>query len=101
MACLAVWIRNIALRWGPSAMSAVRSGGCDGIRRLPINVTTISVATSGTDFTGREADFAALQGCWLLSWEITFVTWELQELGQRLVRTWRKAAVHTQTASRD
>ena len=52
-------------------------------------------------FHRARGGFRSAQGCWLLSWEITFVTWELQELGQRLVRTWRKAAVHTQTASRD
>src|SRR5258707_11800054 len=32
MACLAVWIRNIALRWVFRNNGAVRSGGCDGIR---------------------------------------------------------------------
>jgi hypothetical protein len=36
----------------------VRSGGCDGIQ--PAHVVRISVATSGTDFTARDADFAAL-----------------------------------------
>ena len=51
----------------------------------PVNVARISVATSGTDFIAPQAEDP---GCWLLSWEITFVTWQLQELGQRLVRSW-------------
>ena len=39
------------------------------------------IATSGTDFTASEADFAnAHPDCLLLSWEITFVAWELQEV---------------------
>src|SRR4030081_4072700 len=60
MACLAVWIRNVALRWGSSAM-ARRSGAVDATAaNAPVNVTRISVATSGTDFTAPEADFAAL-----------------------------------------
>jgi hypothetical protein len=54
----------------------------------PVNVARISVATSGTDFTAPEADFAALIRAARFC-EITFVTWELQELGQRLVRSWR------------
>jgi hypothetical protein len=60
MACLAVWIRNVAVRWGLSAMT-VRSGGW--MRRhptAPVNVTRISGATSGTDFTAPEPDFVAL-----------------------------------------
>jgi hypothetical protein len=52
----------------------------------PANVARISVATSGTDFTAREADFAALIRAASV-FRITFVTWELQELGQRLVRS--------------
>jgi ABC-type spermidine/putrescine transport system permease subunit II len=36
---------------------------------------------------------SAHPGCWLLSWEITFVTWELLELRQRLVRSWHQPAV--------
>ena len=56
----------------------------------PVNVARISVATSGTDFTAPEAEFrSAYPDCLLLSWEITFVRWELQELEQRLVRCWR------------
>src|SRR6266446_7636486 len=53
MACLAVWIRNVALRCGQERW----------MRRhptAPVNVARISVATSGTDFTAAEADFAAL-----------------------------------------
>jgi hypothetical protein len=35
MACLAVWIRNVALRLGVFRNGeAVRSGGSDGIQRL-------------------------------------------------------------------
>jgi hypothetical protein len=59
----------------------------------PVNVARISIATSGTDFTAPEADFAALIRAAASAWEITFVTWELQELGQRLVRSWRKADI--------
>jgi hypothetical protein len=49
----------------------------------PVNVARISVATSGIDFTAPQAGGfrSAHPGCWLLPWEITFVTWELQELG--------------------
>ena len=47
----------------------------------PVNVASISVATSGTDFTASEADFAALIRAAGFCLEITFVPWELQELG--------------------
>ena len=47
----------------------------------PVNVARISVATSGPDFTAPEADFAALIRAAASAWEITFVTWELRELG--------------------
>src|SRR5258707_14988180 len=60
MACLAVWIRNVALRWG---LPQWRGGQERWMRRhptAPVNVARISVATSGTDFTAPEADFAAL-----------------------------------------
>jgi hypothetical protein len=63
-----------------------------------INVARISVATSGTDFTAPKADFAVgYPDCLLLSWEITFVTWERQELEQRLVRC-RRASDHRHDA---
>jgi len=58
----------------------------------PVNVASISLATSRTDFTAPEADFTAIVwGCWPQSWEIRFVTWQLQK---RLVRSWR-AIDHT------
>src|SRR5260370_39308283 len=75
MACLAVWIRNVALRWG---LPQWRGGQERWMRRhptAPVNVARISVATSGTDFTAPEADFAALIRA--ASREITFVTWDL------------------------
>src|SRR5216683_5022410 len=60
MACLAVWIGNVALRWG---LPQWRGGQERWMRRhptAPVNIARISVATSGTDFTAPEADFAAL-----------------------------------------
>src|SRR6266851_3512576 len=60
MACLAVWIRNVALRWGSSA-TVRRSGVADATASNGSSQhVRISVATSGTDFTAPEADFAAL-----------------------------------------
>jgi hypothetical protein len=55
MACLAVLIRNVALRWGSSTR---RCGQERWMRRhptAPVNVAGISVATSGTDFTAFNA----------------------------------------------
>ena len=60
MACLAVWIRNVAVRWGLSAMTMRSAGWMRRHPTAPVNVARISVATSGTDFTAPEADFAAL-----------------------------------------
>src|ERR1700692_3323664 len=60
MACLAVLIRNVALRWGSSTR---RCGQEQWMRRhptAPVNVAGISVATFGADFTAPEADFGAL-----------------------------------------
>src|ERR1700694_5113440 len=51
----------------------------------PVNGARINVATSRTDFTAPEADFAApIRAAGFLSLEMTFGTWGLQELGQRL-----------------
>src|SRR5580700_5236899 len=55
MACLAVWIRNVALRWGASAMT-MRSEAVDAT--APVDVARIGVATSETDFTRSKAPFA-------------------------------------------
>jgi hypothetical protein len=52
----------------------------------PVNVTKIRVATSGTDFTARGADFAVLLRVAGFCPGTTFVMWELQELRRRLVR---------------
>src|SRR5882724_2684344 len=61
MACLAVWIRNVALRFEVFRKGeAVRSVGCDGIQWLQSTLSGISVAISGPDFTAYEADFSAL-----------------------------------------
>src|SRR5437868_584562 len=60
MACLAVWIGTRRLAWG---LPQWRGGQERWMRRYPtapVNVARISVATSGTDFTAPEADFAAL-----------------------------------------
>src|SRR5258707_7515215 len=57
MAYLAVWIRNVALRWG---LPQWRGGQEEWMRRhptAPVNVARISVATSRADFTAPEADF--------------------------------------------
>src|SRR5260370_25406087 len=57
MACLAVWIRNVALRRG---LPQWRGGQEEWMRRhptAPVNVARISVATSRTDFTAPEAGF--------------------------------------------
>ena len=62
------------MRWHPTA---------------PVNVARISVATSGTDFSRPRRISQRSSGLLAWSWEITFVTWELQELGQRLARSWR------------
>src|SRR5258707_8428192 len=62
MACLAVWIRNVALRWG---LPQWRGGQERWMRRhptAPINVARISVATSGTDFTGAGGGFRIRTG---------------------------------------
>jgi hypothetical protein len=59
----------------------------------PVNVARISVATSGTDFTAPEADFAALIPTACFCPGRSRLSWELQELGQRLVSSWRKAEV--------
>jgi hypothetical protein len=64
----------------------------------PVNVARISVATFGTDFTRPQGGFrSGHPDCLLLSWEITFVTWERQELEQRLVRC-RRASDHRHDA---
>src|SRR5215475_11016205 len=85
MACLAVWIRNVALRWGSSAMMMRSEAVMRRHPTAPVNIVRISVATFGTDFTAPEADFAAfVRAAALPSGEITFVMWELQEFGQRL-----------------
>src|ERR1700730_12261841 len=50
MACLAVWIRNVALRWG---VAQWRGGQERWMRRhptAPVSVAPMSVARSGTDF---------------------------------------------------
>jgi hypothetical protein len=65
---------------------ARRSGAVDApAPTAAANVARVSLATSGTDFTEPRGEFRSDHpGCWLLSREITFVTWELQELGQRV-----------------
>src|SRR5216684_6006458 len=60
MACLAVWIRNVALRWGLPQWRGGQERWLPRHPTAPVNVARISVATSGTDFTAPEADFAAL-----------------------------------------
>ena len=49
----------------------------------------ISVATSGTDFTALEADFAAFIPAAGFAPKDHFVTWQPQELGHRLIRSGR------------
>ena len=49
----------------------------------------ISVATSGTDFTALEAAFAAFIPAAGFAPKDHFVTWQPQELGQRLIRSGR------------
>src|SRR5438034_7486819 len=54
MACLAVWIRNVAV----GSLPQWRGGQERWMRRhptAPVNVARISVATSGTDFSAPEA----------------------------------------------
>src|SRR5260370_29035995 len=70
MACLAVWIRNVAQRWGSSAMAG-RSGAAYGTASNGSSqFCRISVATSGTDFISPQADFAALLLCaGFFSWD--------------------------------
>src|SRR6267142_4227643 len=60
MACLAVWIRNVALRWDLPQMTIRQERWMRRHPTAPVNVARISVATSGTDFIAPEADFAAL-----------------------------------------
>src|SRR5258707_5823309 len=60
MACLAVWIRNVALRWDLPQMTIRQERWMRRHPTAPVNVARISVATSGTDFTAPEAGFAAL-----------------------------------------
>jgi hypothetical protein len=73
MGCLAVWIGNVVLRWGLSQWRGGQEWWMRPHRTAPV-VVRISVATSGTEFTAPEADFAPLmRGCWLLSWNITCV----------------------------
>jgi hypothetical protein len=67
----------------------------------PVNVARISVATSGIDFTAPEADFAALIRAAGFCPGRSHCHVGAAGVGQRLVRFWRKAAVHKQTASRD
>src|SRR3981189_1068053 len=90
MACLAVWIRNVALRWGSSAMM-IRSGAVDATNpTAPVNVARISVAISGTDFTAPEADFAALIRAGLCLGRSHLSAWGVAGGGMEgLVRSWR------------
>src|SRR3981081_376980 len=89
MTYLAVWIRNAV-----GGLPQWRGGQERWMRRHPTVPVRISVATSGTDFTAPEADFAApIRTADLSSWEITLSRVELQELGQRVVRRWRNADV--------
>jgi len=81
MVCLAVWIRNVALRWDLPQRRYGRERWMRQHPTAPVNIASISVATSGTDFTAPGADFAALIRAAASAWEITFVTWELRELG--------------------
>src|ERR1700732_2880167 len=60
MACLAVWIRHVGVRLGVFAMTVASGGWMRRHPMTPVNVARISVATSGTDFTAPEVDFAAL-----------------------------------------
>src|SRR5216684_217975 len=64
MACLAVWIRNVALRWGLPQWRGGQERWMRWHPTAPVNVARISVATSGTDFTAPEADVrsASLNG---------------------------------------
>src|SRR5258705_13837709 len=66
MVCLAVWIRNVALRWDLPQVT-IRSGAVDATASTaPVNVARISVATSGAGFTASEAVFRSVQpGCGL------------------------------------
>src|SRR5258705_8059107 len=57
MACLAVWIRNVALRWDLPQMTIRQERWMRRHPTAPVNLARISVATSGTDFTAPEADF--------------------------------------------
>src|ERR1700730_11154861 len=60
MACLAVWIRTVALRWDLPQWRSAQERWMRPHPTAPVNVARISVTTSVTDFTAPEADFAAL-----------------------------------------
>jgi hypothetical protein len=60
MACLAVWIRTVALRWDRPQWRGAQERWMRRHPTAPVNVARISVTTSVTDFTAPEADFAAL-----------------------------------------
>src|SRR6267142_4884853 len=93
MACLAVWNRNVILRQGLPQWRGGRERWATASNGSGQRCQDQRSNIRDRFHRARGGFRSAHPERWLLSWEITFVTWELQELGERLVSSWREADV--------